>query len=105
MVLLGEFSFAIYLLHQIILRWLAVHPAVFVSLPLPVAYGLFLAAVLSASWLAWRFIECPARARLYRWLANHPLRLSKVHARLSSTTPSTVLPNPRNAFNVGSISQ
>ncbi len=88
MVLFGEISFAIYLLHQIILRWLAVHQAVVVSVPLPMAYGLFLAAVLSASWLAWRFIECPARARLRRWLANPPLRLSKVHARLPFATPS-----------------
>lgn len=37
--------------------------------------GLFLVTLLSAPWLAWRFIECPALASLSRWLANSSLRL------------------------------
>jgi peptidoglycan/LPS O-acetylase OafA/YrhL len=68
LVLLGEISFAIYLVHQIILRWLAAHPAILASLPVPLAYGLFLAVVLTVSWVLWRFVEKPARAALLKRL-------------------------------------
>lgn len=74
LVLLGEISFATYLAHQIILRWLAAHPAAFADVPLPAAYGLFLAAVLSGSWILWRFIERPARTAIYQRLAVGPAR-------------------------------
>jgi len=68
LVLLGEISFAIYLVHQIILRWLIAHPPTSASLPIPLAYGLYLTTVLTISWVLWRFIERPARAALYKRL-------------------------------------
>ena len=68
LVLFGEISFATYLVHHIIQRWLAYNPWAFSALPSSAAYVLYLLAVLLASWVLWRCIEVPMRARLYRRL-------------------------------------
>ena len=59
-VLLGEISFATYMLHQIVLRW-------FVAGGFKDQFGLWPSIVLIllvsylGSWLAWRYVEVPAR--------------------------------------------
>ena len=68
LVLFGEISFATYLVHHIVLRWLMANPWSYADLPLSLAFLLYLAANIPASWLLWRFIETPARTGLYRRL-------------------------------------
>ncbi len=63
-VLLGEISYGIYMLHQILIVWMKINPELVALVPPRVAYGLFLAATLGGSYLMWRFIERPMRALL-----------------------------------------
>jgi peptidoglycan/LPS O-acetylase OafA/YrhL len=65
LVLLGEVSFSIYLLHQILLRWAGTHwsPAVVSG---GVAYATFWVVLLVGSWAVWRFAEIPARRLILR---------------------------------------
>lgn len=57
--LLGNISFAMYLLHQPILRWLRRHP---LDLPVAVQIALFVALLLAGSALLYRFVEKPGMA-------------------------------------------
>lgn len=59
-VVLGEASFALYMLHQIVLRWMLVH-----ELHTNWSAGVFLTTYvgvsLAGSYGLWRYVECPAR--------------------------------------------
>jgi peptidoglycan/LPS O-acetylase OafA/YrhL len=70
LVLLGEISFATYLVHHIPLRWLMANTWTYAVLPLGLAFAIYLVVNIPASWLVWRFIESPARASLYRRLTT-----------------------------------
>ena len=65
LVLLGEVSFSIYLLHQILLRWAATHwsPA---GISANLAYVFFWIVLLVGSWVIWRLAEIPARRLILR---------------------------------------
>lgn len=65
-VLLGEISFSVYLLHQIMLRWIDMHRPDFAAFSEPMLYAGFWIVLLFASWLVWRFIERPARRAILR---------------------------------------
>ena len=67
MVLLGEISFSVYLLHQLIIRWLVEHRNAWSGIGEPAVYALFWVALLAASWAVWRFVEKPARAAIMRF--------------------------------------
>ncbi len=64
LVFLGEISFSIYLVHQILLRSYALHIEAFRGLSAPATIALYLAVVLLSSALLWRFVEVPARWRI-----------------------------------------
>ncbi len=73
MVLLGEISYAVYLVHYgIMLGFAYVRPDV-AWVPDPAAYGLFWLVVLAAAWVLWRWVECPARIAIRaRWRVHEP---------------------------------
>ena len=60
-VLLGEISFSLYLLHQILLRYLDANIIAFPHLPNMLSLTVFLAVLLLASYLMWAFVEMPSR--------------------------------------------
>lgn len=75
LVLLGEISYSVYLTHQVLLRALIQHGALFDSWPLWVRITLYVLVTLGLSWLIWRFIERPARrglVGLWRRRSNLP---------------------------------
>jgi peptidoglycan/LPS O-acetylase OafA/YrhL len=80
---LGEASYSIYILHAPLWAWLAwIASAKFhMSLATPLLFPLYLASVLSAAILSYRFIERPARAAIRaRWVAwqdRHPPRRNR----------------------------
>ena len=83
-VVLGEISFAMYLLHQSLFRVWAEHKAELAILPQPVAIALFFCILLGASWLLWRLIEIPARRAILN--IGRPAQPAMV---LSSQSPSS----------------
>lgn len=72
LVVLGEMSFAMYMVHQIIIKSL-VYYRVHWSLGIPATACIAVATSLAFSWALWRFIEMPARRRiLARYRAYRP---------------------------------
>jgi peptidoglycan/LPS O-acetylase OafA/YrhL len=66
MILLGEISFSVYLLHQLLLRWAYAHQELwrhFGQAPFQVVFWIVL---LLASWAMWRWVEGPSRRALMR---------------------------------------
>jgi peptidoglycan/LPS O-acetylase OafA/YrhL len=61
LVLLGEISFSLYLLHQIFLRYYQMNLAFFPRMPNLFAFALFCSVLLLCSYLMWVWIEMPAR--------------------------------------------
>lgn len=72
MVLLGEISFATYLIHTTILQFYNNHSTVFSHLSPAILYCLYWATVLVFSYLLYTGIEQPCR----RWIVGLPQRLS-----------------------------
>ncbi len=69
-VLLGEISFAVYLLHPVVLKGFTDHARAFLYLPAPLRYAMYWAVTLLAAHLVWALIETPAR----QWITQ-PHRL------------------------------
>jgi peptidoglycan/LPS O-acetylase OafA/YrhL len=63
-VLLGEISYSMYLVHQLLLRYYKTHLVEFAGLPGPVAGVLFMAVLLLVSYLMWSLVEMPGRRLL-----------------------------------------
>jgi len=61
LVLLGEISFSIYLIHKFLLNIYSVKIAGITQLPNPVAYGVFVIVLMLVSYLMWTCIEMPGR--------------------------------------------
>lgn len=61
-VLLGEISFSIYLIHQIINRTYLENIAFFEGISNKTIFIIYWMLLLSCSYLIWRFVECPARS-------------------------------------------
>jgi peptidoglycan/LPS O-acetylase OafA/YrhL len=74
LVLLGEISFSIYLLHQILHLAYQARAHELPAVPDAVAFAGYLAMVLLASYVSWRCIEMPAR----RFIVGAPLHGSSV---------------------------
>ncbi len=64
LVLLGEISFSLYLLHQILLRYYQANITHFPHLPDILSLAIFWVTVLLASYLMWALIEMPGRRLL-----------------------------------------
>ena len=62
----GEISYALYILHPVILSWVTKN----VAAPSSVAYATYLGLALWVSYLSWRYIEGPARA----WITKERAR-------------------------------
>lgn len=76
LVLLGEISYALYLVHYgLMLGFAYVRPYV-PGIPDPAVYGLFWLVALVASWTLWRWVERPSRNRVRAWWRTHEPSLS-----------------------------
>lgn len=69
-VFLGEISFSIYLLHQILLRAYSAYFKDLIVAPKWLIFGYFIALVLLSSYLLWEFIEKPCRKLILDWGAR-----------------------------------
>lgn len=65
-VLLGEISFSIYMVHQILIRLYIVHGGKSLAVHPAIQYSLYWLAVVVVSYLAWALVEKPARRFLVR---------------------------------------
>jgi len=63
-VLLGEISFSLYLLHQILLRFYQGNILAFPQLPDLVSFGTFWIVLLLSSYLVWSLVEMPLRRQI-----------------------------------------
>jgi peptidoglycan/LPS O-acetylase OafA/YrhL len=63
-VVLGEISFSLYVLHQIVINYYQVHPSYFGWIPQALFFTTFLSLMLVLAYLTWRWVEMPARDRL-----------------------------------------
>jgi len=61
MVLLGEISFSLYLIHQILLRYYHTNLVAFPQLPNQVSFAIFFILLLLSSYLSWALVEMPLR--------------------------------------------
>jgi peptidoglycan/LPS O-acetylase OafA/YrhL len=61
-VLLGEISYSIYLLHQLLGTWARSHPDTIKVVPNIVGYLLYCTLTICGSYAMWRFVERPLRA-------------------------------------------
>lgn len=61
LVLLGEISFSLYLLHQIVINVYQTHPQAFRWIPTPLFFSVFLFIMLGLSYFTWRWVEGPTR--------------------------------------------
>jgi len=66
-VLGGEISFALYLLHQIWLRWMRSHAAIVDLVPHDLIWVLYTALIFVTSYAMWALIEKPCRNRITGW--------------------------------------
>ncbi len=109
LVLLGEISFSIYLIHQILLIFWRTHLTSAMPLPDSALLGAFVAILLLASYLMWVYVEMPARrlivgrARIHgsgvmadSWRANGPLSRRALFAAVALLSAGFVV-----AYEVG----
>ncbi len=66
LVVLGEISYSMYLLHQVVLRWYVLRMQAFTLVPHVLILPFYLALVLALSYVSFAFIETPARYGLTR---------------------------------------
>ena len=90
-VVLGEASFALYMLHQIVLRWMLVH-GFHASWDPGTFFITYVGISLAGSYALWRYIECPARR----------LILASVGQRRRTAVPQVVAPEIANSPAVSS---
>jgi peptidoglycan/LPS O-acetylase OafA/YrhL len=64
LVLLGEISYSLYLIHQIMMVWFDSHLGRFAPVPFPIGFLAYLAIVLLMAYLIWRLVEMPMRRLL-----------------------------------------
>ncbi|MBN2810250.1 MAG: acyltransferase [Deltaproteobacteria bacterium] len=76
-VFLGEISFSIYLLHQILIRAYSFYFEKFIMPPTWITYGYFIVLVLLGSYLLWEFIEKPCQKLILNWGKNNTLSTLK----------------------------
>jgi peptidoglycan/LPS O-acetylase OafA/YrhL len=72
LVLLGEISYSIYLLHEILSVWVRSHPELVGFVPPYIGFALYIFAVILGSWAIWRFVEKPCRAMITKRFIRRP---------------------------------
>ncbi len=65
-VILGEISFSVYLMHQMLIKWYVVHADQFLALSPWLVYAFYWALVLATSYLIWAAVERPLRKAIVR---------------------------------------
>lgn len=83
-VLLGEISFSMYLLHQIIIRLYSMHKQIFEFVPSFLMFPLVLLVIVIAAYFMWKYVEIPAQKLLKKLFALIGVRLSERKAISSS---------------------
>jgi peptidoglycan/LPS O-acetylase OafA/YrhL len=68
-VLLGEISFSMYMLHQVVIRFYGINKHMFDFIPDYLMFPLVLVFVVIAAYFMWRFVEIPAQKHLKRFFA------------------------------------
>jgi peptidoglycan/LPS O-acetylase OafA/YrhL len=76
MVLLGEISYALYLVHYAVMLGFVYGRPYAPRVPDAAAYGLFWLVILLASWALWRWVEWPARIHVRAWWRRREPELS-----------------------------
>ena len=71
LVLLGEISFSLYLLHLIVCHFYVMHPGPFVALPPWLLYLGYGAIVLLAAYVGWAVVEVPCRRAIVAFWDRH----------------------------------
>jgi peptidoglycan/LPS O-acetylase OafA/YrhL len=85
-VLLGEISFSVYLIHQILLRYYAANSIAFATIPGWFVYIVFWIVTLLMAHLTWSAVERPCRAFLVRlWPKRSKTQTMADHARSPRT--------------------
>jgi peptidoglycan/LPS O-acetylase OafA/YrhL len=74
-VLLGEISYALYLIHVPMQTWIRILRNHFPSMPDPFVVMTYWGASLIGAWLLWRYVECPMRRAIRGWYAGKETRL------------------------------
>ncbi|MDQ6832649.1 MAG: hypothetical protein M3008_04555, partial [Chloroflexota bacterium] len=92
LVLLGEISYSLYLLHTIVVIWYISHPGWFTFIPGWLLYPAFWAFILVASYLGWRCIERPCRRQILAWWDRRSAHAAATE-RASSTTAVVAPPS------------
>jgi peptidoglycan/LPS O-acetylase OafA/YrhL len=98
LVLLGEISYSIYLIHQILIRWYDLHRATLAVIPRDARYLIFWLAVLVASLILWFTVEKPSqrgiksRLRISEGLHSTLQKPSQTSAPASASSTSSVDP-------------
>jgi len=65
-ILLGEISYSVYLIHQIFILFIQHHPAIEAALPPWLGLALYGCGTLVAAYLCWRYVEIPMRDQIMR---------------------------------------
>jgi peptidoglycan/LPS O-acetylase OafA/YrhL len=68
-VVLGDISYAVYLIHHVLVRYYELHQATFTVVPAAAGYTIFWAVLLVAAYVTWTALEKPSR-RLLMALAD-----------------------------------
>jgi len=66
LVLLGEISYSLYLVHYTVIRWYSQNAHLLASVPKTIRYVAYWLVVLSLSFVIWRFLEKPSQ----RWIRS-----------------------------------
>jgi peptidoglycan/LPS O-acetylase OafA/YrhL len=88
LVLLGEISFSIYLIHQIIERALSLHPQWFAQYSMPVQFAGYWLFTIAASYLLWQLVEKPSQRLLMSWFKARPAEAVPVSSLTSAPNSS-----------------
>jgi peptidoglycan/LPS O-acetylase OafA/YrhL len=96
-VILGEVSFSVYLLHTILLRYYQSFPSLLTNNPEPWRL-LYWVGVIGMSYLAFEFVETPARAKITKKIArpsihNRQVRTAVLAAAISATALALIAPH------------
>lgn len=77
LIVLGEISFSLYLIHQTLLSYYRINITEFSSIPNPIAFSIFIFVLLLSSYLMWTFIEMPGRRLVIGSLKIHGTTVMK----------------------------
>jgi hypothetical protein len=92
LVLLGETSYSVYLIHWILLYSYVARPSLFPAVPDRFLLVMFWVILLLASYLCWTFVEVPCRNTIVRLWDRRFSRDRRADAGASITTPHRLRP-------------